>query len=156
MTSGQTVSEYEGLAYTQAELADAMRSAYDELIDFVTRPSFRQVMEELDKLSSRERPSFVLAILLDPAERKRRGIEPPEGILIQRSAFGDRRPTLFCVKRFLPERFSDVWQNVNLTFDNEFADHSISREPTIAWRQPLPVQLQAEAMARGASLEALP
>jgi hypothetical protein len=144
---------YSELSYNQAELALVMRKTYDELIEFVTSAEFMDVMEELGALHSQERPAFVLSVLLDKGELEKRGIHIPDGILIQRSAFGDRRPTLFCVKKFLPHKYSDVWQNVNLTFDNHFLDESVSRAPEFAWRQPLPVDLQAEAMASGRDLE---
>jgi hypothetical protein len=122
-----------------------MRATYDDLIDFVATPKFRALMDEFGRLPSHERPAFVLSVLLNKDELARRGVHTPEGILIQRSAFGDRRPTLFCVKKYLPQKYSDVWQNVNITIDNQFADESVSRAPEIAWRQPLPVDVQAEA-----------
>ena len=144
---------YSNLSYGQDELAQVMRVAYDDLIEFVTTPEFRAVMEELKNLRSEERPAFVLSVLLNTKELTKRKIHTPDGILIQRSAFGDRRPTLFCVKKYLPDKYSNVWQNVNLTFDNQFLDESVSRAPEIAWREPLPVNLQAEAMASGVDLE---
>ena len=109
---------YKHLSYDQTELAQAMRTTYDELIDFVTTPAFKGVMEEFGKLHPEARPAFVMSVLLNKEELARRGVDIPEGLLIQRSAFGDRRPTLFCVKKFLPKKHMDVWQNVNLTFDN--------------------------------------
>jgi hypothetical protein len=151
---GLTMS-YEGLSFSQEELAAAMRRAYDALIDFVTTPEFKRMMKELGELQSHERPGFVASILLDNEELAKRGVYIPEGILIQRSAFGDRRPTLFCVKKYLPPEYSDVWQNVNLTFDNEFEDESVSRAPEVTWRPPLPVDLQAQIMADGKDLESV-
>jgi hypothetical protein len=144
---------YENLSYGREELAHAMRAAYDALIDFITTPEFRRLMKEFGDLHGQERPSFVVSVLLNKEELARRGIYPPEDILIQRSAFGDRRPTLFCVKKFLPHKFSDVWQNVNITFDNVFMDESVSRAPEFAWREPLPINLQAQVMANGGDLE---
>ena len=88
-------SPYAGLSYSREQLAKAMREAYDELIDFVTTAEFRAAMGELGALQSHKRPAFVLSVFLDPEERTKRGIQTSEGILIQRSAFGDRRPTLF-------------------------------------------------------------
>lgn len=144
---------YKHLSYGQNELASAMRETYNDLIDFVTTPAFKAIMTEFGGLNSTDRPAFVLSVLLNKEELARRGVNVPEGVLIQRSAFGDRRPTLFCVKKFLPEKYSDVWQNVNLTFDNLFPDESVGRTPEIAWRAPLPVELQAVAMAEGKNLE---
>lgn len=75
-------------------------------------------MEDLGAFHPIHRPKFVFDVLLSDDALAARGIKRPENILIQRSAFGDRRPIIFVVKRFLPEEFSNVWQNVNITFDN--------------------------------------
>jgi len=144
---------YRQLSYNQDDLAQAMRATYSNLIDFITTPEFSKILKEFRALQGHERPAFVLSVILNKEELARRGVHTPEGILIQRSSFGDRRPTIFCVKKYLPKKYSDVWQNVNITFDNEFADESVSRAPGIAWRKPLPVDIQAEAIARGADLE---
>lgn len=146
---------YAHLDYSQDELAAAMSDAYSAIIDFVTTDEFTSLMNEFSRLESTQRPLFVANVLLDDQALLDRGVSVPEGILIQRSAFGDRRPTLFVVKKFLPERFSDVWQNVNITVDDLFDDASVSREPTTAWRQPLPVARQAQLMAEGRDLEEL-
>jgi hypothetical protein len=74
----------------------------------------------------------------------KRGVERPPDLLIQRSAFGDRRPTLFCVKKWLPPDM--FWENVNITFDNEFDDNAIPRDES-AWRAPVPVALQHEYLS---------
>ena len=94
-------------------------------------------------------------MLLSDEALAARSIKRPENILIQRSAFRDRRPTIFVVKRFLPEEFSNVWQNVNITFDNQFIESTVKRDPEISWRKPLPVSDQAAAMARRDALEQL-
>jgi hypothetical protein len=144
---------YEHLSYGRADLCKVMRDTYDELIAFVTTPEFKSIMLELSTLDSRERQNFISSVLLNHEELARRGVCVPPGVLIQRSAFGDRRPTLFAVKKFLPADYTDVWQNVNLTFDNPFRDDSVARTPEISWRKPLPVDVQAEALARGQNLE---
>ncbi len=146
---------YLGLPYDQEELAQAMRKTYAELIDFVTSPEFKAVWEELGSLRPEERPDFVRSVLLNKEELKKRGVVPTEGILIQRSAFGDRRPTLFCVKKYLPEKYHSTWENVNLTFDNPFNQEDISRKAEVAWRRPLPVEVQSQLMASGIDLEEL-
>jgi len=154
-TSDVSADRYAHLAYSPAELQAAMRTHYDKIIDFVTSEPFKALMEEMSKLSHLARPQFIHDVLLDKAELKRRGVVVPEGILIQRSAFGDRRPTLFAVKHFLPEKFSDVWQNVNITFDNVYLDGEIARDRETCWRAPLPPDVQAQAMADGLALEEL-
>ncbi|MGW4928712.1 hypothetical protein ACWEOH_06110 [Agromyces sp. NPDC004153] len=145
---------YDGLEFDRTELRSVMRSTYDELIDFVTTREFRTVVQEMYSLNATERPAFVLNILLDPKELAARGIHPPNGVLIQRSAFGDRRPTLFVVKKYLPDKYkSTVWQNVNITFDSEYPTEGISRDAKTAWRAPLNPAVQAAAMKDGVPLE---
>ena len=144
---------YPNLPFGQEELAQVMLTTYDELIDFATTPEFKAVLKELRSYPSKDRPGFVMSVLLNPDELAKRGIQQPAGILIQRSAFGDRRPTLFCIKKYLPEKYASVtWQNVNLTFDDNYVNE-VSRAPEIAWREPLPVDLQAKIMAMGGNLE---
>ncbi len=148
-------SGYDGLTYDRTELTAAMRRTYDELIDFVSTPEFGKIMEEIGNLHHTKRPAFVLDVLLKDDVLEARGVHRPEAVLIQRSAFGDRRPTIFVVKKFLPEKYKDVWQNVNITFDNEFIDASVGRDPATSWRAPLAPDEQAAAIAAGADPEAL-
>ena len=147
---------YENLEFSRAELVEAIRSHYAELIEFVNQPAFRDAYREMWALEPSERPDFVNAVFVNREELERRGVQIPEGILVQTSAFGDRRPTLFAVKKFLPEKFHAAWENVNLTFDNEYEDHEISRDPEMAWRKPLPVPLQHELMGANIGLDDVP
>ncbi|WKX75821.1 hypothetical protein [Zobellia laminariae] len=98
---------YPGLNYSKNELSKVMKTNYDDLINFITDPVFQKLFSEMMSLQPNERPMFVHKIWLDDSELRRRGLKVPEGILIQTSAFGDRRPTLFCVKKFLPEKYHD-------------------------------------------------
>jgi hypothetical protein len=147
---------YAKLGFSREELGVAMREVWDELIEFVSTPAFRAVHHELMELPQQERPGFVVRTLLHREELARRGVEIPDGILIQTSAFGDRRPTLFVVKKFLPKRFHSAWENVNITFDNEYRDDQVTRDPGLAWRRPLPVAVQNAALAGELNLEVLP
>lgn len=149
-------SVYSELDFDQRELANAMSQAYEELIGFVSTPAFKTLYVQLMDLPSCERPEFVASVLLCPEELKKRAVQVPEGILIQTSAFGDRRPTLFAVKKFLPEKYHGVWENVNLTFDNQYKDGDISRDPDSCWRRPLPVALQNAMLASNVDLETAP
>lgn len=143
---------YAKLDFTPEELSTAMREGYEKLISFVTTPQFKALHQEMKSLPPEKRPSFVANVVLQPAELAKRDIFIPEGILVQTSAFGDRRPTLFAVKVFLPLRFHKAWENVNLTFDNEYEDASVSRNPEKTWRIPLPVTLH-QMISQGADLE---
>ena len=155
MTQSDQVFGYDAKPYDQAELRAVMRATYDELIDFVTTPEFQSILSEMHRLHQNERPKFVVDVLMSKDALSRRGVSVPDGILIQRSAFGDRRPTLFVVKKFLQEGYNDIWQNVNLTFDNQFLDSSVSRETDLSWREPLNFNLQANAIADGKPLESI-
>jgi hypothetical protein len=147
---------YAGLGFSQAELVHVMRSYYDDLIDVVAQDSFQRFYYEMMALSRVERPNFVATELFDPRGRERRGIHVPDDVLLQTSAFGDRRPTLFAIKKMLPEKFAVAWENVNLTFDNEYEDSTVPRDTEGAWRAPLPVALQNSMLSRGEDLQSLP
>lgn len=147
---------YPNLDFSRAELAAAMRETYDLLIDFVSQPPFAAAYREMLALAPVDRPAFVNAVFLNRDELERRGVSIPDGVLVQASAFGDRRPTLFAVKKFLPERFHAAWENVNLTFDNEYEDEDVSRDPAKAWRKPLPVVVQNGLIATGGDLDTAP
>ncbi len=155
MQKASVIDGYESLHYSRQELAAVMRRTYDRIIAFVTTPAFQSVVAEMGALPVTQRPQFVQSVLLDDEALAARGVEVPSDMLIQRSAFGDRRPTLFVVKKFLPDEYSDVWQNVNITFDNEFLDEAVSRDPELCWRPPLPVPAQSDAMSAGLTLEQL-
>lgn len=126
----------------------AMREGYDELIAFAQTDGFQRIVTELFALPREERPGFVKRVILSPEERARRGCVAPAGILFQRSSFGDRRPTLFCIKTYLPDELHLPWQNVNLTIDDEYDDGDIPRDER-AWRQGLPFDYQAALIAEG-------
>ncbi len=147
---------YPDLDFDRDELSRAMREGYDDIIEFITRPAFQALYAELMALPAAERPGFVTSVILNPEQLAARGIEVPDGILIQASAFGDRRPTLFAVKKFLPKKFHKAWENVNWTFSNDFDLDDIRSDPANAWRPPLPVNLQNALMSSGRDLESVP
>jgi hypothetical protein len=148
------MSEQQG--FTTAELRQAMKDGYAAIIAFVTSEVFAKVSAELDSLSDIQRDNFVRNVILNRGALERRGVNVPEGILLQRSSFGDRRPTLFCIKKYLPERFHGAWENVNLTFDMEFPDYAVARDPETSWRTPISPDIQSLLLAAGLSLEQIP
>ena len=147
---------YPNLDFDREELMRVMRQGYDDLIAFITQPAFRAVHGEMMSLPPNERPAYVMSVIMRPEELARRGVVTPEGILVQTSAFGDRRPTLFAVKKFLPAKYHKAWENVNWTFSNEYADEDVSRAPDITWRPPLPVAIQNDAITRNIDVESIP
>lgn len=128
-------------AVDPAELGDAMRAGYGRIIDFVTTPEFESVVDEMNELPPEERPDFVKDVLLDDDELASRGVTVPDDLVIQRSSFGDRRPTLFVVKTYLPEEFHEYWDNVNITFDNPEEGVEV-RTGEEAWQLPLAPELE--------------
>ncbi|MDL5363418.1 hypothetical protein [Halalkalicoccus sp. NIPERK01] len=128
---------------TRDDLRAKMWEYYMELVDFFFTEEFQAVYEEMNELPETERPQYVKEVLLNDDVLKERGVDVPAGILIQRSSFGDRRPTLFCLKKYLPKAYQDafVWQNVNLTFDNDHDTWPIA-DGESAWNKPINVDLQ--------------
>jgi hypothetical protein len=110
-----------GLNYTKAELlpdriAQQMRSALVEIAEFVEEPPFSNLLTELWALPLELRKDFIREVLLDSSELQRRGVVVPPGLTVQRSAFRDNRPTLFCITKHLPAGL--LWDKVTITFDN--------------------------------------
>jgi len=124
------------------QIRAAMADGYRRMFAVAQTPQFRALLRELEALAPRERPAFVANVLLDSQELARRGVVLPDGVLLVRSAFGDRRPTLFCLKVYMPAHLQRYWQNVNLTFDNE-GPPAEELAPAIAWRRPLVPLAQA-------------
>ena len=148
---------HEKLEFSRDELKQAMREGYDDLIAFFLSEQFQAVWSELRELPRIARYKFIKEILLNPERLQREyGVHIPDGIMIQRSAFGDGRPTLFCMKKYLPEKFHSVWENVNLTFDEKYADEEVSRAPEKAWQAPVMPDVQALLVAAGVPLSEVP
>lgn len=129
-------------AGVSVEQRATMRKTYDSLIDFVVNPKFKLLVDELYELPPTSRPTFVREVLINREELTKRGIDVPDDILIQRSSFGDGRPTLFVVKKFLPNDLGVPWENLNLTFDQPHSANSVGRGAE-AWRRPLPFEVQS-------------
>ncbi|WP_328914122.1 MULTISPECIES: hypothetical protein [unclassified Streptomyces] len=81
-----------------------------------SEPFQRMFYGEMAAMSFEEKSHFVRSVLLNSEELARRGLTPPEGIRIQRSEFGDQRPTVFCVSQALPE--GAQWKRITITFDH--------------------------------------
>jgi hypothetical protein len=100
----------------QVDVQAAISEAMDEIQAFANSREFRQSLNEMFQLPEELRHEFVSLVFLNFTELSRLGIEVPKGIKIQRSEFQDKRPTLFCVSKNLPEGL--VWRKVTITFDN--------------------------------------
>jgi hypothetical protein len=91
-----------------------------EINSFTETPPFVAMVKELRDLPNLEdRKRFVKEVIINKAEQQKRGINPPDGMVIQRSHFTDNRPTLFCVVKYL----RDGQRKMTLTFDDD-ADFS--------------------------------
>jgi len=128
-----------------ARLHSECTLGYDEIIQFVTTPEFNSVYNELMDLSIFDRPKFVVNVLLNDIELQNRGVNKPNNLFIMRTSFGDRRPTLFCIKKWLSRNLDIFWENVTITFDND-SEEKVSDDAS-AWRSPVPVAIQHEYLS---------
>ena len=148
--------KYPGLDFDRAELSKVMEESYSDILGFILQPAFQKTFAEMMSLQPKLRPAFVSEVWLVPQELERRGLRAPSGVLIQTSAFGDRRPTLFVVKKFLPEKYHRAWENVNWTFNNEFEEKDVPNDPESSWRLPLAVSIQNALISGGFDLQQAP
>jgi hypothetical protein len=133
---------------TPTDLREVMRKTYDEIIDFIVEPKFKAIIDELYRLPANRQPVYVKDVLLNLSELNRRDIEVPKDILIQRSSFGDNRPTLFVVKKYLPAEYQFAWENVNITFDTQpDPNYNEIVYGENAWDKPLPWEVRAALQA---------
>lgn len=93
-------------------MADGLRA----IAEYTSSEPFRRMYDGMADMSFEAKARFVRTVLLNPAELERRGLTPPPGVRIQRSEFGDRRPTVFCVTQALPE--GAQWKRMTITFDH--------------------------------------
>lgn len=126
-------------------LHDESRQGYDEIIQFVTTPEFNSVYKELMSLAIKDRPEFVVNVLLNDIELQNRGVDRPPDLFIMRTAFGDKRSTLFCIKKWLSRDLNVVWENVNMIFDSNSKEEILNGEST--FRSPVPVAIQHEYLS---------
>jgi hypothetical protein len=77
---------------------------------------FRALLDEMWNLPKEHRAEWVRQVILSDEALAARGIVVPAGMTLQRSAFADNRPTLFCVTKHLPPGLH--WHKVTITFDN--------------------------------------
>jgi hypothetical protein len=107
-----------------SELIDQeVRRTLHELQAFAMTAPFRGLLAEMTSLPAAQRHDFVRRVILSDAELAARGVVPPPGMTLQRSAFADERPTLFCLTKHLGEGF--VWEKVTLTFDNTAGEPAV-------------------------------
>lgn len=146
-------TNYKDLDFNRDELSSVMKEYYSHIISFITEPIFQELFYEMMCLNPKDRPSYVNEVWLNKEFLKEKGLEIPDGILIQTSAFGDRRPTLFVVKKFLPEKYHRAWENVNWTFNNDFKNEDVPFDSKNAWRLPLSVSVQNAIISNGLDLQ---
>jgi len=128
-----------------ARLHRESKQGYEEIIQFVKSPEFNSIYKELMGLSSHDQPEFVVNVLLNDMELQNRGVNRPNNLFIMRTAFGDERPTLFCVKKWLSRDLNIFWENVNINFVNKSEKKILDK--TIALRSPIPVAIQHEYLS---------
>jgi hypothetical protein len=102
--------------------ADSMRAdvkrGLEDIREFVSTDEVLNLLDHVYGLPMDDRDEFVRTVVLDEAVLAEKwGIVPPPGIKLQRSQFGDGRPTIFCVVRVL----ADGIRKVTFTFDSSSA-----------------------------------
>jgi len=102
---------------TRELIQQEAREGLLEIRDLITSDEFILLLDELYSLSPGDRDRFVREVILDEEALSSRGIEVPPGLKVQRSHFGDDRPTIFCVTKLL----SDDIRKVTYTFDSASA-----------------------------------
>jgi hypothetical protein len=98
------------------QLAKNIQAALDDVATFVTTAPFQKVLAEFSATPTARRGHFVRSVLINREELARRGVQVPEDMTIQRSAFEDDRPTLFCITKYLPD-MGAARKKVTVTFD---------------------------------------
>ena len=147
------MKNYSGLDFSREELSEVMKEYYSDIVNFITQPTFQNLFYEMMCLEPKERPEYVNQVWLNKELLIKKGMVFTEDILIQVSAFGDRRPTLFVVKKFLPEKYHKAWENVNWTFNNDFKNEDVPYDAKSAWRLPLKVSVQNAIISKGLDLQ---
>jgi len=110
------------------ELQAAIQTSLAEIGEFTKSPTFQAMLNEMWAHSPQNRPGFVVDVILSQAEREKRSVFTPQGMVIQRSTFADGRPTLFCVSKVLPP--GAPWHKVTFTFDNPLNPSDTEAEPS--------------------------
>lgn len=99
-----------------AQIQGALIKEFVGLKAFVLQPGFQHLLDELYAQPENLRKKFVLDVILNADEIRKRGIEIPNEVYLRRSYFTDNRPTLFCVTKRTPLAYP--WDKVTITFDN--------------------------------------
>jgi hypothetical protein len=80
---------------------------------FASKSEFQLLLQELYSKSGDARSKFVHDVIINPGEIAKRGIIVPNDIIIQRTAFADNRPTLFCLTKYK----ADGITKLTITYD---------------------------------------
>ena len=83
------------------------------LREFASQSAFQKLVTELYALPKDQMSKFVHDNIVDSRAIASRGIKVPADILVQRSAFADNRPTLFCLTKYR----KDGKTKLTITFD---------------------------------------
>lgn len=103
---------------------DEMLSVLEEINAFTETKAFTSLVSELKSIPDRNsKYEFVRNVIINKKEQLKRGINVPEGMLIQRSYFSDNRPTLFCVVKYL----KDGKRKMTITFDDDLPKEMLTR-----------------------------
>ncbi len=111
-----------------ASFGPQFRESLDAITAFVTSEPFLRVMREFSEVPRSQRHDFIRRVLINRDAMAQRGVPVPEDLIIQRSAFEDRRPTIFCVVKHLPEPGKKVTVTFDEGWEAELLDYEFGEE----------------------------
>lgn len=84
------------------------------LREFASDDRFQKLLSQLYALPAEQRNAFVKSSIINTESLAKSGLSVPKDIIIQRSAFSDNRPTLFCLTKYR----ADGKTKLTITFDS--------------------------------------
>jgi hypothetical protein len=105
-----------------------LQESLDAIATFVTSEPFLRVMREFADVPRAQRHDFVRRVLINRDAMAQRGVQVPQDLIIQRTAFEDRRPTIFAVVKHLPEPGKKVTVTFDEGWEAELLDYEFGEE----------------------------
>lgn len=88
-------------------------SILKDIKSFAKQNNFQELLNELYSQPVEKMNAFVHDKIINEGALRERGVEVPDDIIVQRSAFADDRPTLFCITKYA----SNKKTKLTITYD---------------------------------------
>lgn len=112
----EQVERYNGAYASAEEFRQDIKESIMRIADFVYNTNFHSVVDEMRSLPVEKHRTYVRNVIINKNELKKRNIDVPDDLIVQRSVFADNRPTLFCLTKYL----KDGLRKVTITFDENW------------------------------------